>query len=103
MRHLRSYKLAVQFYGQAMEVSLPGPLGNQLQRAASSIALNLAEGTGRSGVRDRLRFFTIAMGSIRECQAVIDLKSQKFSQETKRTLDHLAASTYKLIKNTPGP
>ena len=86
-----------------MEVKLPGPLGNQLARAASSIALNIAEGTGRRGVKDRLRFFTIAMGSIRECQAVIDLESNKFGHQTRRTLDHLAASTYKLIKHTPVP
>lgn len=98
MYHLRCYQLAVQFYKQAHGVSLPGPLKNQLLRAASSIALNLSEGTGRRTRRDRLRFFQIAMGSIRECQAIVDLEPCHFSTAQRDLLDHLAASTFKLTR-----
>jgi four helix bundle protein len=98
MYHLRCYQLAVQFYRQARGISLPGPLKNQLQRAASSIALNLSEGTGRRTRRDRQRFFHIALGSIRECQAIIDLERSHFSATQRDLLDHLAASTYKLTR-----
>jgi len=47
-------------------------LRSQLQRAASSIALNLAEGSGRTG-KDRLHFYRIAYGSCRECQAAVEI------------------------------
>jgi len=98
MYHLKSYQLAVQFYRQAKGVSLPAHLKNQLLRAASSVALNISEGTGRRTSPDRRRFFTIAMGSIRECQAVVDLERSQFSPAQRDKLDHLAACTFKLIR-----
>ena len=98
MRHLRCYQLAVQFYRQARGVSLPAHLKNQFLRAASSIALNLGEGSGRRTRPDRQRFFQIAMGSIRECQGIMDLEQSRFSNAQRDMLDHLAASTYKLTR-----
>lgn len=56
---------------------LPGQeqygLGNQIKRAALSVASNLAEGTGRTGFRDQAHFSQIAYGSLMEvaCQSVI--------------------------------
>ena len=47
-------------------------LRNQLQRAASSVVLNLAEGSGRVG-KDRMHFYRIAYGSCRECQAAVEI------------------------------
>ena len=47
MRHLVSYKLAVQFYREAKAVSLPHYLKDQLRRAALSIALNISEVASR--------------------------------------------------------
>src|SRR5882757_9870564 len=43
-------------------------LANQIVRAASSVAANLAEGNGRQG-RDRTHFFRIAAGSAEETRA----------------------------------
>ena len=99
MRHLRSYQLAVQFYREAKAISLPHYLKDQLRRAALSVALNISEGTGKSSMPDRLRFFEIAMGSIRECQALTEVEQDSFTAAQKDLIDHLAASTYKLIKN----
>jgi four helix bundle protein len=38
-------------------------LATQIRRAAVSIAANIAEGCGREGTRDRLRFFAFARAS----------------------------------------
>ena len=56
--------------------------------------------TGKSSMPDRRRFFEIAMGSIRECQALTELESDSFTAAQKDLLDHLAASTYKLIRHS---
>lgn len=100
MHHLRSYQLAVQFYGEAKGVKLPNGLKNQFTRAASSVALNLSEATGKSSMRERVRFFEIAMGSIRECQSITELERDSFTEQLLDLLDHLAASTFKLIRNS---
>jgi four helix bundle protein len=47
-------------------------LAKQLQRAATSVALNVAEGSERRG-RDPKRFFTMAHGSASEVRACLDL------------------------------
>ena len=98
MKNFRTYQLAVRFYQDCKRVRLPAHLQNQLMRASSSVALNLAEGRGRSTLPDQKRFFTIALGSIRECQCVVDLNEQSFAKETLTTLDQLAASCYRLIR-----
>ncbi len=46
---------------------------NQLDRASTSITLNIAEGNGKSSPRDRCRFFDIARGSALECTAALDV------------------------------
>jgi four helix bundle protein len=46
---------------------------DQLDRASTSIALNLAEGNGKFTSPDRCRFFDIARGSALECAAALDV------------------------------
>jgi four helix bundle protein len=47
-------------------------LARQAQRALSSVCLNLAEGSGRSGA-DRRKHFRYARGSFREVRAAFDV------------------------------
>ena len=97
MKNFRTFNLAVQFYKQVRCQNFTSALQSQLERAAHSIALNLAEGQGRYKVADQTRFFHIAMGSLRECQAALILAESEDS-EAWETLDSLAAHLYKLIK-----
>jgi four helix bundle protein len=55
--------------------SLPAKLAvrDQLDRATTSIPLNLAEGNGRFTPPDRCRFFDTARGSALECAACLDV------------------------------
>ena len=46
---------------------------NQLDRASTSIPLNIAEGNGKYTAPDRCRFFDIARGSALECAACLDV------------------------------
>jgi len=46
---------------------------DQLDRASTSIVLNLAEGNGKFTRPDRCRFFDIARGSALECAAALDV------------------------------
>ena len=46
-------------------------LGKQFREALASVPLNIAEANGRCG-GDRLHHFRVALGSLRECGAVLD-------------------------------
>lgn len=98
----RTYELAVEFYRETRSCRLPVHLRQQFDRAASSIALNLNEGWGKSGRNDRLRFFSIAFGSIRECQAIFALEPGALRATQARKLDQLAASAYRLLHTAAG-
>jgi four helix bundle protein len=98
MKNFRTYQMSVSFYHLTTSLQVPVHLKDQLQRAASSIALNLAEGSGRSTMADQKRFYHIAFGSLRECQAILDLAS-KPSMAIREAADSLAASIYCLIKS----
>lgn len=50
-----------------------GFLVDQLNRAAVSIAANIAEGNGRFTKPDRKHFFGIARGSVQECVPLLEL------------------------------
>ncbi len=48
-------------------------LSDQLQRAATSIPLNIAEGAGEFSSGDKARFNRIARRSAAECAAILDI------------------------------
>ena len=72
---LDCFQVALQFVAMVPELtrSSRAPLRDQLERAAASICLNLAEGCGRRTRPDRLHFFSMAQGSAMECAAALDL------------------------------
>jgi len=48
-------------------------LGDQFRRASQSIALNIAEGSSRTTVKDKINIVRVSKGSVFECAAIIDL------------------------------
>ena len=101
MINFRTYNIAVEFYKLSKTLKLPAALKEQLSRAASSIALNLAEGKGRESTNDQCRFFQIALGSTKECQAILELAELK-RPDLEDLADKLAAHIYNLIKYKRG-
>jgi four helix bundle protein len=98
MNQFCTLNLAVSFYRACRQLKLPAHLKDQLARASSSIALNLAEGRGKPSIKDQKRYFHIAMGSIRECQTLLVLADLEENQQLVTLLDHLAACTYRPLQ-----
>ena len=72
------YQKAVGFADSACTLTKNFPRGyfflaDQLNRAALSIAANIAEGNGRFTKPDRKHFFGIARGSVQECVPLLEL------------------------------
>lgn len=74
---LNVYQTAIQFIAWSTEILAVIPksaaVHKQLDRAATSIPLNIAEGNGKFTPADRCRFFDIARGSALECAACLDV------------------------------
>jgi len=75
-QRLDAYRASTQFLAAASGLISECPRGHsdlldQLRRAALSIPLNIAEGSGKFS-RDAGRFYAIARGSALECAAILD-------------------------------
>ncbi len=72
---LDCYRIALEFQQMVPRLVLKGhrELRDQLQRAALSSILNLAEGPGRRSGTEKARFYSIAKGSASECAAIVDV------------------------------
>ncbi|MFG0329947.1 MAG: four helix bundle protein [Phycisphaerales bacterium] len=82
VENLQVYQKAVDFADEVLATTeqLPrgyGFLADQLNRAAVSIAANLAEGNGRFTKPDRKHFFGIARGSVQECIPLLELAARR--------------------------
>lgn len=96
MNNFRSYQLSVKLYKEIKSLDLRGSVKDQITRASLSVSLNLAEGNDRQTTKDRKRFFNIALTSLREVQAVIDLEDLN---SISKLSDQLGAALYCLQKN----
>jgi len=74
-------------------------LSDQLNRAATSISLNIAEGNGRYHRKDRNNFFYISRGSVHECVPLVELACRKslIMVDTKNELFGKLESIAKMI------
>lgn len=75
---LNVYKSAIEFVVFADEMTEALPKGraylrDQLQRAALSISLNIAEGAGEFAIDEKIRFYRMAKRSATECAGILDV------------------------------
>jgi len=74
---LTVYQRSLEFAGWSQDLidslSKKTSTRDHLERAADSIALNIAEANGKFSKKDRARFFQIAHGSALESAASLDL------------------------------
>ena len=74
---LNVYQSAIGFITwsthQLRHLQAKAAVKDQLDRASTSIPLNIAEGNGKFAVRDRCRFLDFARGSALECAACLDV------------------------------
>ena len=86
---LTVYQAAIEFVILADEIIEHLPRGraylsDQLQRAALSIPLNIAEGAGEYAVDEKARFYRMAKRSATECAGVLDVCQRLSLVEEKR-------------------
>ena len=59
------------------------------------MALTIAEGSGKRTKPDQIRFYSMALGALRECQCVLELEDIQH-QELRGLEDQLGAILFKL-------
>ncbi|MGM0452962.1 MAG: four helix bundle protein [Thermodesulfobacteriota bacterium] len=78
---LKVYQTSIRFIAWLHKILKAVPkkqaVHDQLDRAATSIVLNIAEGNGKYSKKDRCRYFDIARGSALESAAALDILSAK--------------------------
>ncbi len=83
-------------------------LVDQLDRASSSITLNIAEGAGEWARADRARFYRMARRSATECSAILDvvqarrLEPAERMSEGKELIHRVIAMLTALARSSPG-
>jgi four helix bundle protein len=86
---LNVYQASIKFVTWATElisrVEGKAAVKDQLDRASTSIPLNIAEGNGKFAIRDRCRFLDFARGSALECAACLDVLVAKRLAQTGAT------------------
>jgi len=99
----KSLDLSVEVYEFLKVSKIDRALKDQLQRAITSISLNIAEGSGRFTQKDKKSFYINARGSVLECVAIFQilLKNKNIEQnmynEFYKKLEELAKMLSGLI------
>ena len=106
---LIAYQRSIQFvaWSSPLLEKLPAKLAvtDQLDRASTSVPLNIAEGNAKYSAPDRCRYFDTARGSALECAACLDVLVAKGKctaeqiQSGKETLKETVSLLVGLIKS----
>ena len=74
-----------------------GYLVDQLKRALSSVILNIAEGNGRKSIKERRRFFDIAIGSAAEVSSIFDV-ARAYGYITEPVYEELQSELLQVVR-----
>lgn len=90
----RAMDLAVGCYSLSanMRRLRHGALAAQLQRAAISVPANIAEGKGRGTRRDYARFLSVALGSLKELETLVEIAHRVGAAEGEKCAELLKLS-----------
>jgi four helix bundle protein len=105
------YKVAIKFVILIDEIVEQLPRGraylaDQLQRAGTSVPLNIAEGAGEYSSNEKIRFYRMARRSATECAGILDvclsleLMGEEKYQEGKELLIRIVAMLTKMAQVT---
>jgi four helix bundle protein len=95
LQNFNAYQIAKKIHLSCKTLKVSRLLRDQLLRASSSIVLNTAEGSGKRTLPDQRRFYSNALGSLRECQAILDLEEVQ-DKQLLQSMDDLGAILYTL-------
>jgi four helix bundle protein len=85
--------------------TVPAFMRDQLGRASLSIPLNIAEGSGKFGHKDRRSYYITARASCFECAAIVTFLNEEndMTDETFKAVVHafeeISKMLYSMIKN----
>ena len=97
MKRFITFDLALNLYRQSRNLVWTSIEKDQFERAILSVLLNLREGSSRPTAKDRRRFYSIALGSFRETQLLLELRGYT---ELVKQADILGAHLYRLRLRT---
>ncbi len=105
---LEAYHLALDFHRNVVPLARARGFANlrdQLLRASESAVLNIAEGAGLTSLRDKKHRYEIALGSIVECGAVLDLLRNRLaiSEMDYQRIRALAIRNYQILSRLAAP
>lgn len=100
---LIAYQRSIEFIAWASQLleDIPVKMAvfDQLDRASTSVSLNIAEGNGKFTAPDRCRYWDTARGSALECAACLDVLVARKKSTPDRTQDgkRLLSETVSLL------
>ena len=107
------YRLALDFVAMIYDLTDELPPGssnlvNQIQRASTSIVLNIAEGAGEFSKKEKARFYRMARRSLTESAAVLDifrrlgLAKEEALEQARGAAVRIVAMLIRLIQRVSG-
>ena len=97
LRDFRAFQLAKEFHWACKDLKVSRYLQDQLLRASSSVALNIAEGSAKRTEPEQRRFYKIALASLRECEAIVEIERIEVPEILKKA-DQLGAILFTLSR-----
>src|SRR4051812_31123258 len=97
LRDFQAFHLSKDVHQLCKALKLSRYAQDQVLRASMSVALNLAEGSAKRTEPERRRYYNIALASLRECEAIMELEDVT-EVELRSKLDHLGAILFKLSR-----